>query len=549
MEIGAIKYSLINEKLKNQFVDIKCGQKKDLSELKENSSISLFILHDNYLEKLCNYHEIVVYKGNKHEKVPLSRYLLGCKKIPVVNSGFKRVVQVHRSIRDLLKRAHQQDDRNIYLLGVNDEIFGLLRETVNDFDELQRENLTKDQGYSNPQKTSEDHDDPLPNLFLGNSDQTHKIRSFIRCAAESDDEVLILGETGTGKEVIAKAIHLLRHGNLEKMQVINCAAISESLLESELFGYKKGAFTGADRDRKGLWEISQGGTLFLDEIGDLSPNHQAKILRALAEKKIRPVGSSSQVGVNARIIAATNVDLVSRVISGEFRDDLYYRLNTFPIFVPPLRDRREDIAILALTFWSDITSENVPPLSKEVHEELKNRDWPGNVRVLHSFLRCLRTLNYEKLSQGKAITIKDIHFAFAYHGQQNFLLQSGVSSEDVRLHPAHCLRRLKRASDIFFSIRLAITALLESQDRKRMHQDSILNNIRELQMLCNPKDAALFHSVPTLNEVCGFADQMKKIEEELFVAPNDHSASWFALSERLSRVMEIVFDEIERITS
>ena len=549
MKLVAIKNRIINDVLEKSLHELEISNTQHLYRIREQQSGCLFVVKDNDLGKIRNLDEIIIDKGTKNKKVPLSRYMIGREKIPILSSGFSNSAQVTRSIRDFLKRADQHEDRNIYLLGVNEEIFGILKDTLRDSHELKMGEQKKVPEYYKLLKEQKNHPDPLARLFLGNSDQAHKIRSFIRCAAESKDEVLILGETGTGKEVIAKAIHLLRFGNLEKMQVINCAAISAELLESELFGYKKGVFTGADRDRKGLWEVSQDGTLFLDEIGDLLPNHQAKILRALAEKKIRPIGSKKQISVNARIIAATNVDLVSKVKSGDFRDDLYYRLNTFPIFVPPLRDRKEDIAILASTFWDDITSKNVPPLSEEISNELKNRDWPGNVRVLHSFLRCLRTLNHEKLSEGKALSLKDLQFAFAYHGQQNFLPQHGVSSEDVRLHPAHCLRRLKRVSDIFFSIKLAITALLDSQNSSRIHQDSILNNIRELQMLCNPKDAALFHSVPTLNVVCGFTDELSKLDEEFVSSPLNHTSSWLKVSERLMRVMEIVFKEIERITS
>jgi len=430
MKLLAIKNSINEDVFQTSLNEIECGNTRHLQRLREQLSTCLYVVTDDDLNKIRDFDEVVIDKGTKHEKVPLSRYMLGCEKVPILNSGFKNSAQVPRSIRDFLKRAHQQQDRNVYLLGVNKEIFDILKGALSDSGELKKRELKKVPEYYEFLKGHKRHEDPLSKLFLGNSDQAHKIRSFIKCASESKDEVLILGETGTGKEVIAKAIHLLSFGNLEKMQVINCAAISPELLESELFGYKKGAFTGAYRDNKGLWEVSQDGTLFLDEIGDLLPNHQAKILRALAEKRIRPIGSKEQVIVNARIIAATNVDLVSKVKSGDFRDDLYYRLNTFPIFVPPLRDRKEDIAILASTFWNDITSEDVPLLGEEISDELRNRDWPGNVRVLHSFLRCLRTLNHEKLSQEKPITIKDLKFAFAYHGQQNFLPQDGVSSDN-----------------------------------------------------------------------------------------------------------------------
>ena len=549
MKIDTIKYLIKNGKLENLLTEIDCSRAEQFLKIKEEHVLCLHVTKNNNLKIIINFCEIITDRGTKHEKVPLSRYMLGQNKIPLLESGFKNPKQAPRSIRDLLKRAEKEDDQNVYILGVNESIFDALKKSISAFKELVKDNIDNKPENSVSQISHAFPPDPLARLFLGTSDQAEKIRFFIKCAAETNDEVLILGETGTGKEVIAKAIHLLRFGNLERMQVVNCAAISENLLESELFGYKKGAFTGAEINKPGLWKLAHDSTLFLDEIGDLSKDHQAKILRALSDKKIRPVGSNSQIDVNARIIAATNVDLVSRVRSSEFRDDLYYRLNTFPIFVPPLRDRKEDITILASTFWANNTPDTAKPLSDEILEEMKKRDWPGNVRVLHSFLRCLRTLYHAKIARTEEITIKDLLFAFAYHGQHYFQPTQGLHSEDVLLHPAHCLRRLKRVSDIFFSIKLAITSLLEDQTERTVHQDTILNNIRELKMLCIPKDAVLFHSVPTLNEVCGFADELSKLDNKLFSAPNRESASWFKLSNKLTQVMEIVFDEINRITA
>ena len=549
MKIDTIKYLIKREDLKNSLTEVDCSQAEHFLKIREEHVPCLHVTKNNNLKIIINFNRITTDKGTKHEKVPLSRYMLGQKKIPLLESGFKNPKQAPRSIRALLKRAEKEDDQNVYILGVNESIFNALKKDISAFKELVKDSIDHQAENSDSQIRHTSPPDPLAQIFLGTSDQAEKIRFFIKCAAETDDEVLILGETGTGKEVIAKAIHLLRFGNLERMQVVNCAAISENLLESELFGYKKGAFTGAEINKPGLWKLAHDSTLFLDEIGDLSKDHQAKILRALSDKKIRPVGSNSQIGVNARIIAATNVDLVSRVRSSEFRDDLYYRLNTFPIFVPPLRDRKEDISILASTFWANNTPDTAKPLSNEILEEMKKRDWPGNVRVLHSFLRCLRTLYHAKIARTEEITTKDLFFALAYHGQHYFQPTPGPHSEDVLLHPAHCLRRLKRVSDILFSIKLAITSLLEDQTAKTVHQDTIRNNIKELRMLCTPKDAVLFHSVPTLNEVCGFADEMSKLDSKLFSAPNGESASWFKLSNKLTQVMEIVFDEINRITA
>ncbi len=548
MNVETVKYFFKDDKVVNVSTVIPCAHAHQILNIREEHDLSLYALDSDDLQSIKKFDDIVIDKGKKHEKQSLSRYLLGQKKIPLLESGFKSSAQAPRSIRDLLKRAEQQGDRNIYILGVSKDVLGELRKNSEKFDELIKSTFNDEPNSSAGRIHHGQHPDQLERLFLGNSEQAKKVRFFIETAAKSEDEVLILGETGTGKEVIAKAIHLLRFGNRKEMQVINCSAISADLLENELFGHKKEAFTGADQDKKGIWQLAQDSTLFLDEIGDLSRDHQAKILRALSDKTIRPVGSDTQIGVNARIVAATNVDLVSKVKYREFREDLYYRLNTFPIFVPPLRDRKDDIAILASTFWNDITDDSAKPLSDEVVNEMKKRDWPGNVRVLHSFMRCLRNLNRDKISRGEDITLKDLSFTFAYHGQHHFLPQQSISSEDVRLHPAHCLRRLKRVSDILFSIKLAIPSLLEDLNKETNHRDSIRNNIRELYMLCQ-EDAALFHSVPTLNKVCGFVDDMKKLDVDFLPSSNNGAASWLKISENLTRVMEVVFDEIHRITA
>jgi Nif-specific regulatory protein len=199
--------------------------------------------------------------------------------------------------------------------------------------------------------------------------------------------VLIEGETGTGKELIASAVHY-RSKRREKLFVAqNCAAFPENLLESELFGHKRGAFTGATEEKKGLFEIADQGTLFLDEIGEMPLPLQAKLLRVLQEGEIRPIGATQVKNVNVRIVAATNRTLEAEVAAGRFREDLYYRLKVFPIRVPPLRERREDVRPLALYFLERYTREIGKPvagLSQEVLEALRSYDWPGNVRELEN---------------------------------------------------------------------------------------------------------------------------------------------------------------------
>jgi Nif-specific regulatory protein len=207
--------------------------------------------------------------------------------------------------------------------------------------------------------------------------------------------VLIQGETGTGKELVAKVIH---YGGRYKDQPFiseNCGALTDSLLESELFGHVKGAFTGAISDKKGLFELADGGAVMLDEIGEMPPNMQVKMLRVLQENEFRPVGGSVYKKVNVRIIACTNRNLEEEVEKGKFRQDLYYRINVFPINIPPLRKRREDIPLLAnhfLEFFSEKYNRPKPILTTDALDRLMGYDWPGNVRELQNEIERALTL-------------------------------------------------------------------------------------------------------------------------------------------------------------
>jgi transcriptional regulator with GAF, ATPase, and Fis domain len=214
----------------------------------------------------------------------------------------------------------------------------------------------------------------------------HVFRLVAKCAP-TNSTVLIRGDSGSGKELIARAIH---HNSLrrdEPFVAVDCTALSENLLESELFGHIKGSFTGAVANKQGLVELADGGTLFLDEIGNISPSTQAKLLRFIEEREFKAVGDTRTRPVNVRLIAATNKDLRSMVIDGRFRDDLFYRINIFPIDIPPLRDRKEDIPALALhflkTFANDVGKE-VTEFSPGAMNMLINHDWPGNVRELEN---------------------------------------------------------------------------------------------------------------------------------------------------------------------
>jgi transcriptional regulator with PAS, ATPase and Fis domain len=224
--------------------------------------------------------------------------------------------------------------------------------------------------------------------------------------ARSSSTVLIRGESGTGKELIARALHNQSPRSAEMFQAVNCAAINENLLESELFGHEKGSFTGAHAEKKGLFEVADRGTLFLDEIGELDITMQAKLLRALQERKIRRVGGTHEIAVDVRVVAATNRDLRAMVDDGRFRGDLYYRINVLSLDLPPLRDRRDDIPILISYFLKKHLRNSTHPvrgLAPEVNRIMLDYSWPGNVRQLESAIE--RAI---LLCEGELIAVEDL---------------------------------------------------------------------------------------------------------------------------------------------
>lgn len=225
--------------------------------------------------------------------------------------------------------------------------------------------------------------------FIAKSAPMRSIFSIIHRLAKVDTAVLIRGESGTGKELVARAIHFNSTRKNEKFVPINCAAIPENLIESELFGHEKGAFTGADQRKIGKFQYAEGGTLFLDEIGDISPAMQVKLLRVLQERKFSPVGSNREINSNVRVIAATNRNLEEMIKARQFREDLFYRLNVLPIFLPPLRDRKEDIEALVNYFikkFNRVHSRELTTITRSALEALKRHTWPGNIRELENVI-------------------------------------------------------------------------------------------------------------------------------------------------------------------
>jgi two-component system response regulator PilR (NtrC family) len=223
--------------------------------------------------------------------------------------------------------------------------------------------------------------------IIGASPAMEKLKHTIRTVASTQSTVLIYGESGTGKELVARAVHSCSPRATEPFVSINCGAFPETLLESELFGYVKGAFTGANQNKRGLFEVADAGTIFLDEIGEMTLTMQVKLLRVLQERCVRPVGGTDEIAIDVRVIAATNRDLEKQVAENTFREDLYYRLNVIPVTVPPLRDRREDVALLVNHFlrkYAPAAGKGIARVNPASLALLGNYDWPGNVRQLEN---------------------------------------------------------------------------------------------------------------------------------------------------------------------
>lgn len=276
--------------------------------------------------------------------------------------------------------------------------------------------------------------------LIGHSEAMGRILDLVDKVSDSDSTVLIYGESGTGKELVARAIHYSSARMDKPLVPINCAAIPPDLLESELFGYEKGAFTGAHRAKMGRFEYANGGTLFLDEVGEMSPQLQVKLLRVLQERSFERLGAVRSIQVDVRIIAATNRDLERDVEEGRFREDLYYRLSVIPIQIPPLRERREDIPLLVEHFLEKFNRQKnreISGITPEAMESLVNYSWPGNVRELENLMERLVVLK-----RSGSILLEDLPDKIRSQGSQEPLGTVVLPKEGIHLDSA--VHRLER---------------------------------------------------------------------------------------------------------
>ncbi|MBC5997097.1 PAS domain S-box protein [Romboutsia ilealis] len=376
---------LDHEKNEQKLLAVIDSVDEGIISIDKNFEINIF---NNYCEELFNY-----------------------KKEDVIGRDIRDIVGEEDVIVDLIRYGYEYDNikSSIKHNDIKSNYITTGRRITNDNDEtigavVSIKDVNKARELVNI--INKNNDGPFKNI-IGNSKSIEKVKNMTISISKSNSTVLLRGDSGTGKELFANAIHDLSDRRDKRFVAINCAALPDSLLESELFGYEKGSFTGAMQNGKeGLFKEANEGTIFLDEIGELSMLLQAKLLRVLQEGKIRKIGSSKEEGVDVRVIAATHKNLEKMIKDGEFREDLYYRLNVIPIKIPSLKERLDDIPILVHFFINKLNKKlrtNIRGFKKDFLDELMNYDWPGNVRELQNAVE--RAMN---LCNGDVLTRQDI---------------------------------------------------------------------------------------------------------------------------------------------
>lgn len=369
--------------LEKEYKIVFCDNPNLFQTIKEDS----FLVNDGIFDSVLQSPEIVKFNANditKRNKIPsfiTNGFESGTKEIIAFPLEFQKN---NPSVLFLFYKNPSYFDRNSHKLlkSINSQLSITITNII--VRNNNQQSVTIEKKTENSKQNSSDKNQNATTI-IGSSLPTQKINNLINIVATSESSVLIEGESGTGKELVAQAIHKLSTFKNKKMVIVNCGAIPENLIESELFGHEKGSFTGATELRIGKFELANNSTLFLDEIGELSLELQTKLLRVLQEKEIERIGGKKSIKVNVRIIAATNRNLQTEVQEKRFRADLFYRLNVFPILIPPLRDRKEDIPELCSYFLSKFSlksnRQNVV-LSAKAMTTLTNYPWPGNIREL-----------------------------------------------------------------------------------------------------------------------------------------------------------------------
>jgi transcriptional regulator with GAF, ATPase, and Fis domain len=407
-----------------------------------------------------------------------------------------------------LGNARKDGKRGPFVIAVPTEHFRVLWETAGETEPTESMVSTvSDEASFEDRLLAERVDEALVKDYVGCSRRYQLVRSAIVVAARTDDPVLIMGETGTGKEIVARAIHKRSQRAGGPFIAVNCAAIPETLFESELFGHEKGAFTGASQARLGYWRAAADGILFLDEIGDLCREGQAKVLRVLQEGKIQPVGMEQEVKVNVRVLAATHRDLFAMVQEGRFRQDLLYRLLQWRIETPPLTDSPEDLELIAQSVWQSVSGGRGARLGDEVIRQLQSCPWPGNVRELTAVLRQAHSV----VGDGR-VTRRLIESVVERFPSDDVSPGGDLADGGPRFH-ARCLRQLCHLADA----------------------------LRACQVVCRPLDQSVACAADVLRTMRGELERQLPVLDRLTAKP---ALLW---KESLFDMVDVVRNGIERV--
>lgn len=493
------------------------------------SQLGQFARHDGRFKQL----------GRKHPAKPLGRLLLGERAlIPVIDTGYTSLGRLEQGAATLLDGAAKEDARGPWVLGVDADLFKQAWQSA------QKGDAAPLPLRPHEAKLAELMEElPVPEeigrRFVGDSEDHRLVRQMIVRAAQVDTPVLILGDTGTGKNIVARLIHEQGQQRRGPFKVVNCAAIPAQLIESELFGHMRGAFTDASADKRGQWEDAQNGTIFLDEIGELLPEHQAKLLQVLQEGFIRRVGGLKDIPVNARVIAATNRDLFRMVQNGRFREDLYYRLRQFIIHTPSLRDPKV-LEQIAQNIWQQI-SECGQPLPQEIIAELIHHRWPGNVRELRSVL-----VSLENYFGPRAMRREHLRAVFNYCGMA--VAQPNTPEEDGERAPlrVECIRQLRRAEELIRAAEELLKPLAAGQSLTSSKREALRRVCLDLRM--NLRQRLLFRSMETF-EVVERVQEMLQIFLSEGLSDHHNARSYWedVLSPAIESAVSRLFEELRTL--